>query len=59
MKRTLDELVGFLFRDNDHPHGCLLMTGTGTVPPDDFSLRTGDVVEITIDGIGTLSNRME
>lgn len=59
MKRGLDELVGFLFRDNQHPDGCLLMTGTGTVPPDDFSLQAGDVVEITIDGIGTLSNPME
>jgi 2-dehydro-3-deoxy-D-arabinonate dehydratase len=59
MKRGLEELVGFLFRDNSHPQGCLLMTGTGTVPPDDFSLRAGDVVDITIDGIGTLSNPME
>jgi 2-dehydro-3-deoxy-D-arabinonate dehydratase len=59
MKRGLEELVGFLFRDNSHPQGCLLMTGTGVVPPDDFSLRAGDVVEITIDGIGTLSNPME
>jgi 2-dehydro-3-deoxy-D-arabinonate dehydratase len=58
MKRTLQELVGFLFRDNSHPNGCLLMTGTGIVPPDDFSLQLGDVVDITIDGIGTLSNPM-
>ncbi len=59
MKRSLGELVGYLFRDNSHPHGCLLMTGTGIVPPDDVSLRSGDVVEITIDGVGTLSNPME
>lgn len=59
MKRSLDELVDFLFRDNAHAHGCLVMTGTGIVPPDDFCLQTGDVVEITIDGIGTLSNPME
>lgn len=59
MKRTLDELVHFLFRENSHPQGCLLMTGTGIVPPDDFSLRSGDVVEISIDGIGTLVNPME
>lgn len=59
MKRSLDELVQFLFRDNAHPAGCLLMTGTGIVPPDDFSLRAGDVVDVTIDGIGTLSNPME
>jgi 2-dehydro-3-deoxy-D-arabinonate dehydratase len=59
MKRTPEELVGFLFRDNSHPRGCLLMTGTGIVPPDEFTLRAGDVVEITIDGVGTLSNPME
>lgn len=59
MKRSLEELVGFLFRDNTHAHGCLVMTGTGIVPPDSFSLAAGDVVEITIDGIGTLSNTME
>ena len=41
MKRTFAELVGFLFRDNAHPHGVLLMTGTGIIPPDDFSLRRG------------------
>lgn len=58
MKRTLNELVGFLFRDNAHPDGCFLMTGTGIVPPDDFSLRIGDVVEISIDNIGTLANSM-
>ena len=59
MKRTLGELVAFLFRENSHPHGCLLMTGTGIVPPDDVSLRRGDIVEITIDGVGTLTNPME
>jgi 2-dehydro-3-deoxy-D-arabinonate dehydratase len=59
MKRTLPELVSFLFRDNAHPGGVLLMTGTGIVPADNFSLQAGDVVEITIDGIGTLVNTME
>lgn len=59
MKRSLEELVGFLFRDNAHPYGCLLMTGTGVVPPDDFSLQRGDVVEISIDGIGTLVNPVQ
>jgi 2-dehydro-3-deoxy-D-arabinonate dehydratase len=59
MKRSLDELVGFLFRENAHPQGCLLLTGTGIVPPDEFSLRAGDVVDITIDGIGTLTNPVE
>ena len=59
MKRSLVELAGFVFRDNTHPHGCLIMTGTGLVPPDDFTLQSGDIVEITIDAIGTLSNVME
>jgi 2-dehydro-3-deoxy-D-arabinonate dehydratase len=58
MKRTLEELVHFLFLDNDHPQGCLLMTGTGIVPDRDVSLQPGDEVEISIDGIGTLVNRM-
>jgi len=58
MKRGHEELVGFLLRDNTHPHGVLLMTGTGIVPPDDFSLESGDEVAITIDGIGTLTNTM-
>jgi 2-dehydro-3-deoxy-D-arabinonate dehydratase len=56
MKRTSAELVRYLFQDNDHPYGCLLMTGTGVVPPDDFSLQPRDVIDISIDGIGTLSN---
>ena len=59
MKRNLGELVGYLFRDNAHPQGCLLMTGTGVVPPDDFSLRRGDIIDISIDGIGTLHNTVE
>jgi 2-dehydro-3-deoxy-D-arabinonate dehydratase len=59
MKRSLPELVEFLFRENSHPAGVLLMTGTGIIPSDDFSLEHGDVVEITIDGIGTLVNPME
>jgi 2-dehydro-3-deoxy-D-arabinonate dehydratase len=58
MKRDPFELVDYLFRDNAHPRGCFLMTGTGIVPDDDFSLADGDVVDITIDGIGTLSNPM-
>jgi 2-dehydro-3-deoxy-D-arabinonate dehydratase len=56
MKRRPDELVDFLFRDNSHPEGCLLMTGTGIVPPSGFSLQAGDLVSIAIDGIGTLEN---
>lgn len=56
MKRTLEELVEYLYRELSHPAGCFLMTGTGIVPPDDFSLRAGDGISITIDGIGTLRN---
>jgi 2-dehydro-3-deoxy-D-arabinonate dehydratase len=56
MKRRLEELVRWLFRDNAHRYGCFLMTGTGIVPPDDFSLEAGDIVDIEIDGIGLLSN---
>ncbi len=59
MKRTLEELVSFLFLDNSHRHGCLLMTGTGIVPDDNLTLTPGDTVEISIDGIGTLINSME
>ena len=56
MKRSPVELVEFLFRDNAFPDGCLLLTGTGIVPPDDFTLHAGDCVRITIDPIGTLMN---
>ena len=56
MKRTPDELVGYLFRDNSFPTGCVLLTGTGVVPPDSFTLHPGDVVRIEIDSIGTLEN---
>ncbi|HEY1082625.1 MAG TPA: fumarylacetoacetate hydrolase family protein [Prosthecobacter sp.] len=58
LKRTPAELAGFLYRDNTFPTGALLMTGTGTVPGDDFTLHSGDVVSISIDGIGTLVNPM-
>jgi 2-dehydro-3-deoxy-D-arabinonate dehydratase len=56
MKRTPKELVEFLFRDNRFPVGCLLLTGTGVVPPDSFTLLSGDEIHITIDTIGTLTN---
>ena len=56
MKRQHQDLVDFLFRECEFPNGCFLMTGTGIVPPDDFSLKGGDEVQITIDGIGTLIN---
>ena len=56
MKRSLDELAGFLFRELSFKTGSYLMTGTCLVPPNDFTLQPGDVVEISIDGIGTLIN---
>jgi 2-dehydro-3-deoxy-D-arabinonate dehydratase len=54
--RSLDELVSFLRRHNEFPAGVILMTGTGIIPPSEFTLEDGDQVEITIDGIGTLQN---
>lgn len=56
MARTPEDLVEWLGRENRFPHGVVLLTGTGIVPPDDFNLSPGDHVEITIDGIGTLAN---
>ena len=56
LRRRPDELVEYLFRDNAFPSGCYLMTGTGIIPPDDFTLRRGDEVTITIPPIGTLTN---
>jgi len=56
MKRTIPELLNFLTRNNPVPYGSVCLTGTGIVPPDDFSLRDGDLVEISIDNIGTLRN---
>lgn len=56
LKRDLRELVSYLYRDNSFPAGAMLMTGTGIVPGDDFTLQSGDTVEITIDPIGTLRN---
>ncbi|GIX03744.1 MAG: 2-hydroxyhepta-2,4-diene-1,7-dioate isomerase [Planctomycetaceae bacterium] len=56
MKREFEELIGWLTRDNNLIHGAILLTGTGIVPPDDFSLKHGDIVRITIEPIGTLEN---
>jgi 2-dehydro-3-deoxy-D-arabinonate dehydratase len=56
MKRTPQELVGFVFRECSFPYGCLIMTGTGIVPGNDFTLKSGDEIKITIDNIGTLTN---
>jgi 2-dehydro-3-deoxy-D-arabinonate dehydratase len=56
IKRTFDELAAFLFRSQVFPHGAVLLTGTGVVPDDSFTLQEGDDVKIEISGIGTLSN---
>ena len=56
MARTFDDLITWLFRENDIPTGAFLMTGTGIVPDDDFTLEDGDSVSITIAGVGTLTN---
>jgi 2-dehydro-3-deoxy-D-arabinonate dehydratase len=56
MKRTPQELVSFVFRECSFPDGCLIMTGTGIVPGSDFTLMPGDEIDISISGIGTLTN---
>jgi 2-dehydro-3-deoxy-D-arabinonate dehydratase len=56
MKRTPHELTEWLLRDNPVPPGSVLLTGTGLVPPDEYTLEPGHVVEIEIDGIGVLTN---
>jgi 2-dehydro-3-deoxy-D-arabinonate dehydratase len=56
MKRNLTELAEYLFRECEFENGVFLMTGTGIVPPNDFTLQVDDTVEISIDNIGTLSN---
>jgi 2-dehydro-3-deoxy-D-arabinonate dehydratase len=58
MKRSLTELAGWLFRESDFIYGCFLMTGTCLVPPNEFTLQEGDLVDIAIDGIGVLTNRV-
>ena len=54
--RSFEDLIGFLGRDNHFRQGVILLTGTGIVPNDDFTLAAGDIVEISIDGIGKLAN---
>lgn len=58
MKRTHQELAKFLFMEMSFPAGAYLMTGTGIVPPDSFTLNYGDVINITISNIGTLTNKV-
>lgn len=56
LKRDPDALAHYLFRENTFPSGAYLLTGTGIVPEDEFTLAHGDVINISIDGIGTLTN---
>jgi 2-dehydro-3-deoxy-D-arabinonate dehydratase len=59
LKRDPATLVEYLFRDQSFPHGCFLLTGTGIVPPDSFTLQSQDEIRITIEGIGILINTVE
>ena len=56
IKRSFAELAGYLWRSQSFPHGAVLLTGTGVVPDESFTLAAADRVSITIDGIGTLDN---
>ncbi|MBI5691502.1 MAG: fumarylacetoacetate hydrolase family protein [Verrucomicrobia bacterium] len=56
IKRPLPSLADWLFRDNSFPSGAYLMTGTGIVPPDTFTLQRGDEIRITLEPVGTLQN---
>ena len=56
IKRSLQELVSFVYRECSFPHGALIMTGTGIVPGHDFTLKSGDEIIISIDNIGSLIN---
>ena len=56
LHRRVEDLAGYLFRGQSHPYGAVLSTGTGLVPELDFSLQSGDVVSIELEGVGTLSN---
>lgn len=56
MARSFDNLIDWIGWDNSFPSGAFLLTGTGIVPDNDFALQPGDVIEISIDGIGKLIN---
>jgi 2-dehydro-3-deoxy-D-arabinonate dehydratase len=58
IKRPLASLADWLYRENSFPNGAYLMTGTGIVPPDDFTLRSGDEIRIRIEPVGELVNRV-
>lgn len=59
LKRSPEELVSFVYRECSFPNGCLIMTGTGIVPGNEFTLQSGDEIAITIDPIGTLVNTVK
>lgn len=59
MKRTFEDLIAWLGKEMTFPHGAILLTGTGVVPPDDFNLSPGDLVHIDVTGIGRLTNPVE
>lgn len=59
IKRTFEELVSFVYRESSFPYGCLIMTGTGIVPGSDFTLKSGDLIIISIDNIGELVNTVQ
>jgi 2-dehydro-3-deoxy-D-arabinonate dehydratase len=54
--RRFEDLIGYLFREDEFPDGVILSTGTGIVPPDAFTLEPGDVIEIEVDQVGVLRN---
>jgi 2-dehydro-3-deoxy-D-arabinonate dehydratase len=58
MKRDPQTLVEYLYRDQSFPFGCFLLTGTGIIPPDAFTLQSGDEIRISISDIGTLVNHV-
>jgi 2-dehydro-3-deoxy-D-arabinonate dehydratase len=59
IKRSFDDLIGHLWRSQSFPHGAVLLTGTGVVPDESFTLQSGDRVTIRISGIGTLANTVQ
>ncbi len=58
IKRSFSQLIEYLYRETSFPTGCLLLTGTGIIPADSFTLRSGDFISITIDPIGILTNQV-
>jgi 2-dehydro-3-deoxy-D-arabinonate dehydratase len=59
LHRTLEDLIEYLFRCQTFPHGVILSTGTGIVPPPDVNLQNGDFVRIEVDGLGELVNEVK